>query len=89
MKIAFQFVKFLLRINLFIYLITIQNDENNSNQMDLVKFKNIINDLFKRETRAIPNFSLIKSAFDYLDIKKDGIIDLNEWLRSFATTRVR
>jgi hypothetical protein len=57
--------------------------------MDLIKFKSIINDLFKRETRPLPNYTLVKTAFDYVDIKKDGIIDLNEWLRAFAVTSVR
>jgi len=57
--------------------------------MDLVKFKNIINDLFQKETRPLPNFNLIKSAFDYVDIKKDGLIDLNEWQRAFAAVGVK
>jgi Ca2+-binding EF-hand superfamily protein len=56
--------------------------------MDLIKFKNIICDLFKRETRSTPNFALIKNAFDYIDIKKDGLIDINEWSRAFAMTKV-
>jgi hypothetical protein len=57
--------------------------------MDLIKFKSIINDLFNKETRPLPNYTLIKNAFDYVDIKKDGIIDLNEWLRAFALTAVK
>jgi hypothetical protein len=56
--------------------------------MDLNKFKQIISDLYERETKPIPNFALIKNAFDYFDLRKDGIIDMNEWLKAFSNTQV-
>ncbi len=56
--------------------------------MDLNKFKNIVTDLFQRESAPIPNFAIIKNAFDYVDIRKDGNVDLNEWLRTFSKIEV-
>ena len=32
----------------------------------------------------MPNFSLIKSTFDFIDLRKDGIIDYSEWNKAFS-----
>ena len=56
--------------------------------MTLDKFKNMVNELYMRETRSFPNFSLIKNAFEYLDLRKDGVIDLNEWSKSLTMAEV-
>ena len=56
--------------------------------MTLDKFKNMINELYIKETRTLPNFSIIKNAFEYLDLRKDGVIDLNEWSKSFTMAEV-
>jgi hypothetical protein len=57
--------------------------------MDFNKFKLIITDLFERETKPVPNFALIKNAFEYIDLRKDGILDMNEWLKAFSMTEVK
>jgi len=31
----------------------------------------------------IPGFSIIKDIFDFIDIRRDGIIDMNEWMQTF------
>jgi len=30
--------------------------------------------------QSVPGFSIIKDVFDFIDIRKDGIIDKNEWM---------
>lgn len=57
--------------------------------MSLDKFKNMVFELYKRETRSPPNYSLIKNGFEYIDLRKDGVIDLNEWSKSFTLAEVR
>jgi len=37
----------------------------------------------------IPPFPIIKDLFDFLDIRKDGIIDMNEWMQSFRLIEVQ
>ncbi len=44
--------------------------------------------MYKNETKTPPNYVLLKSIFDYIDIRKDGLIDLNEWLKTFNYTEV-
>ena len=35
-----------------------------------------------------PSFTIIKDLFDFIDIRKDGIIDLNEWMQTFKMIEV-
>jgi Ca2+-binding EF-hand superfamily protein len=61
------------------------NDSDHSGKIDFEKFKNIIFDMFGRNNQQIPNFILIKNAYDTLDLRKDGIIDIKEWCIAFAS----
>ena len=62
------------------------NDISNKKLMDFETFKKIVIDIYKRELRSfsLPPYSLIKSMYDYIDIRKDGIIDINEWRKIFC-----
>ena len=61
------------------------NDVFHKGQIDFDRYKNIIYDMYKREEREMPNFTLIKNSFDAIDLRKDGIIDRIEWCRAFAS----
>jgi len=56
--------------------------------MTFDKFRTFINKLFLKESKAPPNFSLIKNSFEFIDVRKDGVIDINEWLRTFSFQEV-
>ncbi len=56
--------------------------------MSFDKFKNIIISMYDRETKPAPNYPIIKGAFDAIDLRKDGIIDMSEWLKAFSVTEV-
>ena len=60
------------------------NDKNKEGKMDFDKFKNIIFDMYSKSEIKIPSFTLIKNAFDEIDLRKDGIIDINEWTKAFG-----
>ena len=61
------------------------NDIDRSGKIDFEKFKNIIFDMYSRDNLGLPNFILIKNAYDALDLRKDGIIDIKEWCIAFAS----
>ena len=44
----------------------------------------MVMDMYRRDLRQGPNFALIKNAYDALDLRKDGVIDMNEWTNSFG-----
>ena len=52
--------------------------------IDFDIFKKIIYDIYKREAKKEPSYSVMKYIYDYIDIRKDGVIDLNEWKKIFA-----
>ena len=52
--------------------------------LDFGKYKAIIAEMYKREGKPMPNFTLLKNTFDYIDIRKDGYIDMNEWTNIFG-----
>ena len=61
------------------------NDTTRSGKIDFNKFKNIVIDMYNKNEIKIPNFTLIKNAFDTIDLRKDGIIDMNEWCKAFSS----
>ena len=59
-------------------------DSNRSGKIDFQKYRNMLIDLYKKNEQEVPNFSLIKSTFDFIDLRKDGIIDYSEWNKAFS-----
>ena len=60
------------------------NDSDVQGTMDFDKFKKIIYDVYQRESKPVLTYPVMKYIYDYIDIRKDGIIDLNEWNKVFA-----
>ena len=60
------------------------NDLDVKGKIDFDIFKKIIYDLYKRELKSSPSYSVLKYVYDYIDIRKDGLIDLNEWNQIFS-----
>ena len=60
------------------------NDKKNEGKMDFDKFKNLISEMYSKEEAKMPSFTLIKIAFDEIDMRKDGILDINEWCKAFG-----
>lgn len=46
-------------------------------------FNNFIKELSRMSHEEVPAFSAIKDLFDFIDMKKDGVIDVNEWTQTF------
>ena len=59
-------------------------DVEQMGKIDFQKYRNLIIDLYTRNEQEIPNFTLIKNTFDTIDLRKDGMIDYNEWSKSFS-----
>ena len=59
-------------------------DINLSGKIDFKKYRNFLNDLYTKNEQEILNFALVKNTFDYIDLRKDGIIDYNEWNKAFS-----
>ena len=60
------------------------HDKEQTNKINFNKFKSIIIELYTKEQKPIPNFVLLKSCYDFVDLRKDGVIDLIEWCNVFS-----
>ena len=60
------------------------NDIGIKGKIDFDKFKKIVYDIYARENKQVPSYSVMKYVYDYIDVRKDGVIDLNEWNKIFA-----
>ena len=60
------------------------HDKEQKNKMEFNKFKGIIIGLYTKEQKPIPNYVVLKSCFEYIDLRKDGVIDLVEWCNVFS-----
>ena len=62
------------------------NDEGKKGYIDFERFKKIVYELYFKERQKEPNYPMIKAMYDFIDVRKDGIIDFNEWNKVFAVT---
>lgn len=66
-----------------------QIDIKNQGFLSFDKFKQVIDDLYyKEKTSKKLSHIVMRSAFDFIDIRKDGVIDQNEWLKTFEIAQV-
>ncbi|KAM3134464.1 hypothetical protein pb186bvf_013430 [Paramecium bursaria] len=61
-----------------------QIDANHSGYLTFDKFKDMIEMLYRLATEEIPPFAIIKDLFEFIDKRRDGQIDLTEWMDAFA-----
>ena len=62
------------------------NDKGKRGYIDFEIFKKLIYELYFKERQKEPNYPLMKAIYDFIDVRKDGVIDFNEWNRIFAIT---
>ena len=48
------------------------------------QFNKLVIRLHQLAREEVPPFTIIKDLFDFLDIRKDGIIDMHEWMQSLS-----
>lgn len=60
-----------------------QVDKARRGFIDFIQFASLVRRLCELSGDSLPPFSVIKDLFDAIDIRKDGVIDLREWMNSF------
>ena len=60
-------------------------NEDNTGKMTFDQFNKFIIRLSQYAGEPVPGFSIIKDIFDFIDIRRDGIIDINEWMQTFKS----
>ena len=62
------------------------NDQMKRGYIDFEIFKKLIYELYFKERQKEPNYPVIKAIYDFIDVRKDGVIDSNEWNKVFSIT---
>ena len=62
------------------------NDQMKRGYIDFEIFKKLIYELYFKERQKEPNYPLMKAIYDFIDVRKDGVIDSNEWNKVFSIT---
>jgi Ca2+-binding EF-hand superfamily protein len=60
-----------------------QFDKTRSGRLDFSSFSCLVSRLSELSGDPIPAFTVVKDLFDIVDIRKDGYIDMREWLNTF------
>ena len=58
--------------------------DKTNNYLNFEYFKNLIYLIYTKEKKNLPSYPILKSIFDYIDYKKDGIISTEEWCHIFS-----
>ena len=61
----------------------LQFDLERSGVLDFSKFTRLVNRLCELSGENVPVFSVLKDLYDIIDIRKDGVVDMREWLNTF------
>ena len=62
------------------------NDQMKRGYIDFEIFKKLIYELYFKERQKEPNYPVLKAIYDFIDVRKDGVIDSNEWNKVFSIT---
>lgn len=66
----------------------LQFNEDRTGRLTYEQFNKLVVKLSQMAREDPPSFPLIKDMFDFIDIRKDGIIDETEWMQSFRQIEV-
>jgi len=75
--------------NIYSYMVSPKDafllfNEDRTGKMTYNQFNKLVIRLHQLAREEVPPFTIIKDLFDFLDIRKDGIIDMNEWMQSLS-----
>jgi len=56
--------------------------------MSFDRFRSLVNKMYEKESKPVPNYTLVKNVYELIDVRKDNVIDMNEWLRTFTYQEV-
>ncbi|EGR32182.1 hypothetical protein IMG5_093060 [Ichthyophthirius multifiliis] len=59
-------------------------DQDHLGYLNFDQFQNFISKVSQYSQTEMPPFSIIKDMFEYIDKKRDGVLDLTEWMDVFS-----
>jgi Ca2+-binding EF-hand superfamily protein len=77
-----------MRQNMHSYMLSpkdafLQFDPDRVGVLDFPHFTKLVNRLCELSGEPVPAFTVLKDLYDIIDIRKDGVVDMREWLNTF------
>ena len=63
-------------------------NDDRSGKMIFAQFQNMINTLSQYSSEQFSDFLVMKDLFDFIDTKRDGYIDIHEWMETFKRIEI-
>lgn len=60
-----------------------QYDTQNTGKLTFEQFSIMVSDLCKKSGELPPVYDLLRDLFNYIDMRKDGVLDIHEWMQTF------
>eukprot|EP01017_Pseudomicrothorax_dubius_P016561 TRINITY_DN18781_c0_g2_i1.p1 TRINITY_DN18781_c0_g2~~TRINITY_DN18781_c0_g2_i1.p1 ORF type:complete len:182 (+),score=49.51 TRINITY_DN18781_c0_g2_i1:58-603(+) len=58
-------------------------NEDRTGKLNFEQFNKFIVKMSQISHEELPSYAIIKDLFDFFDIRKDGLIDMTEWIQTF------
>ena len=55
--------------------------------MNFEEFHKMLKDVYSQANQALPELSLLKETFEQIDVRRDGILDFQEWTQTFRNCK--
>lgn len=59
-------------------------DSQHQGHLSFEQFRNLIDQLYRLAGEEVPPFAIIKDLFEFIDKRRDGLLDLTEWMDAFS-----
>ncbi|CAG9314254.1 unnamed protein product [Blepharisma stoltei] len=76
--------------NMFSYMLSPRDafnqfDKERSGYLSFEAFVNLMTKLCKLSKDQIPSFTVLRDLFEIIDLRKDGVLDVKEWISTFKS----
>lgn len=55
--------------------------------MNFEEFHKMIKDVYAQAKESLPELAIIKENYELIDVRRDGILDFQEWTQTFRNCR--
>jgi len=74
--------------NIYAYMLTpkdafLKFNMNGSGRLTYEEFTGFVHELCRVSKDEVPALAIIRDLFEFIDVKKDGVIDIKEWTQTF------
>lgn len=80
--------------NMFMYMLSPRDafnqfDKERNGNLNFEDFVSLMNKLCELSKESLPSYTVLRDLFEIIDMRKDGVLDLKEWLSTFKSQELQ